>query len=130
MSEYASYKVLIVDDDNMNQKVIQMLLKGLGCPNNAVSSGAEAIRCWQEEHYDLILMDYEMPGMNGVETAQAIRQQETNGAHVLIVALSGHSNPEEKARCLAAGMDDYLAKPLTAALLRETLGRLLSAPET
>jgi CheY-like chemotaxis protein len=132
MSEYAEYKVLVVDDDNLNRKVIQMLLNGLGCQNDAVGSGQEALQRCAGERYDLILMDYEMPDMNGMETAAAIRQLEqrqVNGKPVPIIALSGHSGPEEKARCLAAGMNDYLIKPLTSGLLRETLGRFLGQGE-
>ncbi len=131
MSAYANVKVLIAEDDSLNQRVIQMILKGLGCQSEAVDDGQQAVDAAAEKNYDLILMDFEMPGLNGIQAAQAIRQREEreNAEPVPIIALSGHSRPEEKERCLAAGMNDYLAKPLTSATLKDALEQWLTISE-
>lgn len=128
MSEYAKARILVAEDDTLNQRVIQMILKGLGCQCDIVSNGKQALTAYNDNVYHLILMDYEMPEMNGLEATKEIRSQEkTRGKQpVPIIALTGHSREEEKNSCLTAGMNAYVSKPLTSEGLRQILEKWLN----
>jgi CheY-like chemotaxis protein len=91
-----------------------------------VDSGREALAAWQEQPCDLILMDVQMPDMDGFEATAAIREQEKSGTtHVPIIAMTAHAMVGDRARCLAAGMDDYISKPVNAHDLFAAIERLM-----
>jgi signal transduction histidine kinase/DNA-binding response OmpR family regulator len=114
--------VLLAEDNLVNQKLATRLLEKLGHRVAVASDGAEAVRAHARRRFDLILMDVQMPEMNGFEATARIREREKRtGAHVPIVALTAHAIQGDRERCLAAGMDDYLSKPLSANALEEKL---------
>jgi CheY-like chemotaxis protein/HPt (histidine-containing phosphotransfer) domain-containing protein len=105
--------VLVAEDNATNQKLVGALLDQRGCLVTMVANGREAVEKAREQRFDLILMDVQMPEMGGLEAAAAIRRDEAAaGTHTPIVALTAHAMAGDRERCLAAGMDAYLAKPL------------------
>jgi signal transduction histidine kinase/ActR/RegA family two-component response regulator len=113
--------VLLAEDNIVNQKVALNILKWLDCRVDVAGNGAEAVALAQTQEYDLILMDCQMPGMDGFEATTLIREFQGDSRRTLIVAVTANAFPEDKARCLAAGMDDYISKPIT----RQSLAALL-----
>lgn len=105
-------KILVVEDNIVNQKVTSGMLKLLGCHADMVDNGRKAIEAVQHGNYDLIFMDCQMPEMDGYQTTSRIRALENGKQHVPIIAVTAHSWGNYGAKCLAAGMDDYLAKPI------------------
>jgi PAS domain S-box-containing protein len=118
------WRVLLAEDNATNQRVATFMLKRLGCEVDVASSGAEAVAMWQRGSYDLVLMDCQMPEMDGFEATGAIRTAEREG-HTPIVAVTANAMSGDRERCLAAGMDDYVSKPLTKAGLGAALDRLV-----
>jgi CheY-like chemotaxis protein/HPt (histidine-containing phosphotransfer) domain-containing protein len=124
-------RVLVAEDNQVNQVLAREMLKALGCATQIVPSGVEAIKVFKEGDYDLILMDCQMPRMDGFETTQKIRELEEimrskqSAQRVPIVALTAHAMKGDRERCLAAGMDDYLSKPFKQSDLAEVLDRWL-----
>ena len=116
-------RLLVVDDHELNQIVAVALLERLGCRVDVAGSGYAAVAAVRETSYDLLFMDCEMPDMDGYQTTAVIRQQEGQAHRVPIIALTGHAQQGERERCLAAGMDDYLTKPLQYDRLDELLRR-------
>jgi len=107
-------KVFLVDANDVNRALAKRQLERLGVPCHAVSSGAEAIDALRRARYALALMDCRMPEMGGLEATRRIRQREAEiGLHTPIIALSADSRPQDRTACLAAGMDDHVAGPLT-----------------
>ena len=125
----AAPRILVVDDAEMNQKVASAILKKLGYTVEAVASGQAALEALQAKPWDLVLMDVEMPGMGGLEATRNIRDPAI-GVHnpqIPVIALTAHAMDEHKDQCLAAGMDDFLAKPIEPASLTECLRRWLGS---
>ena len=128
-TSYPQAQVLLVEDDETNQMIIAAMLGRFGIKPKIVENGALALRALSEHHYDLVLMDYRMPVMDGVEATTCIRQNEAErgGDHMPILALSANAMGEDRDIFLAAGMDDVLAKPIRltdlAAVLAHWLGR-------
>jgi CheY-like chemotaxis protein len=115
-------RILVAEDVVTNQIIVQSMLEGGGHEVVVVSNGAEAVAAVQAKPYDLVLMDMEMPEMNGVTAARVIRTSDP--MHELpIVALSANAMPEEIARCREAGMDDHLAKPIDRDELLRTIAK-------
>jgi CheY-like chemotaxis protein len=86
------------------------------------NNGREAVDLWQQQHFDLILMDIQMPELDGIEATLRIRQQEeSKGAHIPIVAMTAHALKGDREKCLAAGMDGYISKPVRKQDLRDAL---------
>ena len=119
-------KVLVADDNVVNQRVVQQLLARRGCEVVLTSTGIEALEAWHRERFDLVLMDVQMPEMDGLQAAEQIRAVEKRRRvrGTPMVALTAHAMTGDRERCLAAGMDDYLAKPLRKAAFDELLERL------
>ena len=116
--------VLLAEDNNVNQIVANAMLKKIGCHVTIARDGAEAVAHAKAHHYDVILMDCHMPNMDGFEATAAIRALEREGQpRHTIIAQTANAMEGDRESCLAAGMDDYLAKPINAALLAEMLRR-------
>jgi signal transduction histidine kinase/DNA-binding response OmpR family regulator len=124
-------RVLLAEDNPVNQKLALILLEKAGCQADAVASGEEALAAIETARYDLVLMDIQMPGMDGFEATARIRQREANsGARVLVVAMTAHSSEGDRDRCLAAGMDDYISKPVRFDGIARVIERQLGQPAT
>ncbi|MFM9912100.1 MAG: ATP-binding protein [Methylophilaceae bacterium] len=118
--------VLVVDDNLVNQTVVIVSLTKLGYQCHAVDNGQLALKAIKTKHYGLILMDCQMPVMDGYEATANIRAlEQTTGLHVPIVAMTANAMAGDRELCLAAGMDDYLSKPFTMPALKETMTRWL-----
>ncbi len=121
-------RLLVVDDHAVNRAVALALLCELGFEAEAAESGEEALALLAEQSYDAVLLDCEMPGLDGDKTCVRLRQQEAavpNNPRVPVIAVTAHTLPEVKERCLAAGMDDFLPKPFRITELAATLDRWL-----
>lgn len=119
---YQSLHILVVEDTLVNQRLIVRLLEKDGHRVSIANNGLEGIRLYERETFDLILMDVQMPEMNGFEATAYIRDKEkTTGEHIPIFALTANALNGDRERCLAAGMDDYLSKPIKASRLTELI---------
>jgi PAS domain S-box-containing protein len=118
--------ILLVEDNPINQKVALRMLDRLGYRADAVANGLEAIQLVTEIHYDVILMDCQMPEMDGYEATRQIRmrEQEQGMPRIHIIAMTAHAMQGDRQMCLDAGMDDYLSKPVRATELQEALHRV------
>ncbi len=120
--------VLVAEDNAINQKVIQQLLTRLGCTVEIVENGAEALRRVQESPaWDVVLMDCQMPVMDGWEATRAIRAGSLPGSEIPIIAVTANAMVGEREKCLEAGMNDYLAKPISRDALDKVMQRWLGA---
>jgi CheY-like chemotaxis protein len=121
--EGCNTRVLLAEDNPINQVVAVGMLGQLGLQADVVANGVEAVRAVETGAYDIVLMDVQMPEMDGLEAARVIRNLDSNGDRrpVTIIAVTAHAMRGDAESCLAAGMDDYLAKPLSTAALAETL---------
>ena len=112
-------EILIVDDSPVMRELCLRQVEKLGYTAVTVCDGLEALAAWEAADFSLILMDVQMPKMDGLDATRLIREREcAGGKHIPIVALTGFS---DRATCLAAGMDDFMAKPLSLKQLSETL---------
>jgi len=123
--KFPSYQVLVVEDNIINQMVVRDMLTQMGCIVSVAENGKQALELlMQHGQYDLILMDCYMPEMDGFATSRAIRQREfysDEQPHIPIIALTANAMTGDRERCLAAGMDDYLTKPIKSEALRKML---------
>jgi CheY-like chemotaxis protein len=119
---------LLAEDNPINQKVGVQLLSRLGFTVHIAANGVEAVRMASANKYDLILMDCQMPEMDGFKAAAAIRKAEATSYRIPIIAATANAFAEDKERCLASGMDDYLSKPITKASLQTMLEKWLGVP--
>ncbi len=126
--DVADRRILVVEDFAPNRKVILAQLAKLGCQVDAVDSGSAAFKKLAHEAYDVVLMDVQMPGWDGLETTRRLRA-EPFGRSVPIIALTANAFAEDRRDCLEAGMDDFISKPVRLSELREALGRNLRPPE-
>jgi len=117
-----SLSVLVTEDTEINRELIGELLTKRGHSVSAVSDGLEALAAFERNQFDVILMDQEMPNMNGLDATRAIRKLETSaGQHVRIIGLTGNATSEDERRCLNAGMDAFLSKPVRMEKLYEAV---------
>lgn len=118
--------ILLAEDDPMVSQLVVMMLRNKNWRVTTVADGKEAVRFWEKDAFDLILMDVQMPEEDGFAATRAIRQKEkTTGAHIPIIALTAHARREDRRQCFEAGMDDYLAKPIKTELLYAAVERTL-----
>ena len=127
-------RILVVEDNATSQAIASGMLEMLGCRPKIAANGRLALRASQEDRWDLILMDCNMPVMDGFEATLAIRAAEADDQHVPIVAMTANTQASDVAHCLAAGMDDHLPKPLTLSALAARLqhwlpGFVIALPE-
>jgi CheY-like chemotaxis protein len=118
-------RVLLVEDHPVNQITAREMLKRLGCQVDVVGNGEEAVQSFEQLPYDLIFMDCNMPVMDGFEASRLIRLTERPDRHVPIVAMTAAALAEDRDKCMMAGMDDYLAKPVRLSDLQSMLSRWL-----
>lgn len=124
-------RLLLVEDNKINQKLCVILLNQMGYQVEVANNGKEAIAACQRTPFDLILMDCEMPEMDGFSATREIRRLEGHGFHLQIIAMTANAMAGDRERCLAAGMDDYLSKPINPQVLRAMITQHLpssSAP--
>ena len=123
-------RILVVEDNLVNMKLAVALVQKWGFIPLVANDGQEALTILAQERVDLILMDVQMPGMDGLEATRAIRGQEAeSGGHLPIVALTAHAYPSDRAKCLDAGMDAFVTKPVDQQALHETILGLLPAED-
>jgi two-component system sensor histidine kinase/response regulator len=120
--------ILVAEDNEVNQLLAVRMLERRGFRADVAGDGRQALRAIQERDYDLVFMDCQMPEMDGYAATKAIREHEGEALRVPIVAMTAHSMRGDRKRCLAAGMDDYLSKPLDQVAFDAALERWLGAP--
>ena len=116
-------RVLVAEDNPVNQEVIRAMLRLAGAEVVLVENGELAVQSIRQGKFDVVLMDCQMPVMDGYEAARAIRLEEAPGRRIPIIALTANAFSEDRERCLSAGMDDYVAKPVTRDVLVQTVAR-------
>ena len=118
--------VLVAEDNSVNQLLAVRLLERCGYRADVVSDGREALEAITKTRYSAVLMDCQMPDMDGYEATAEIRRRERGSEHIPVIAMTAHSMSGDRERCLAAGMDDYVSKPIKPARLSEALARWVS----
>lgn len=130
---FAGRRLLVADDNPVNQHIALRMLEKLGCKADVAANGLEAVDMHADAGYDLILMDCEMPEMDGFQATVRIREAEGASRRTPVIALTACTGQGEREQCLEAGMDDFLSKPIRPRVLKDMLGRWLpqatAAPE-
>ncbi len=111
-------RILIVDDIEVNRKVLLLMLSRLGYTADLVTNGKEAVQALEKQHYDLVFMDLQMPVLDGLRAAQIIRQNSADREHPYIIAITAYADRFDRETCINVGMNDYLSKPATLDDLR------------
>ncbi len=121
------FKLLLAEDNPINQKVAGLIFKKLGYTYRIVNNGQEAVEALADETFDAVLMDVQMPIMDGLEATRYIRdpQSDVLDHEVIIVAMTAHAMDSDRTRCLAAGMDEHLTKPISSEALAAMLDKFL-----
>jgi signal transduction histidine kinase/ActR/RegA family two-component response regulator len=119
------HRILLAEDNIVNEKVARHFLQKLGYSVEVAHNGRAAVQAWATGHYDLILMDCQMPELDGYQATRKIRSRENGGQRIPIVALTAHAMKDDDVKCRTAGMDGHLAKPLDREQLRQCLERFL-----
>ncbi len=118
-------RILVAEDNIVNRRVSMKMIERMGHRVDAVANGREALEAIDLSPYDLVLMDCQMPEMDGYEATRLLRARETDGKHVIVVAMTANALRGDREECLSAGMDDYLAKPVRAEELEKLLDQWL-----
>ena len=116
-----SLRILLAEDNVVNQRVAMTMLGKMGHGITLARNGLEALEQWRQKDFDLILMDVQMPEMTGLEATRQIRREEASGTHVPIVAMTASAMSEDRDHCLAAGMDDFIYKPVSSKVIEEII---------
>jgi CheY-like chemotaxis protein len=128
---HRSLRILVAEDNAVNRQLVTALLGKRGHTIVSVVNGREAIAAVAKNAFDIVLMDVQMPEMDGLEASTAIRQMEAlTGAHVPIIALTAHAMKGDREICIAAGMDEYLSKPINPKQLFALIESLTGRPGT
>ena len=121
-------RVLVAEDNPVNQLLMRRLLERLGCAATIVGDGEKALAALAGEAFDVVLMDVQMPGVDGLQATAELRRRElSSGGHLPVIALTAHAMAEDRERCLAAGMDGHLVKPVDWLELRRALAGIARA---
>jgi osomolarity two-component system sensor histidine kinase NIK1 len=124
----SSVRILLVEDNEVNRTIATKLLEKRGHVVIAVENGLLAVEATASEHFDLVLMDVQMPVMDGLTATAEIRNREhTTGLHLPIVAVTAHALDQDRQRCMSAGMDGYLTKPIRSSDLYDAVTRYAPA---
>jgi len=121
-----SLNILLAEDNLVNQRVAMTMLGKMGHRITLATNGLEALKQWREGDFDLIFMDVQMPEMTGLQATTQIRREEAIGAHVPIVAMTASAMSEDRDRCLAAGMDEFVSKPVSYKAIEEMISATFS----
>jgi len=125
----AGRRVLVAEDNPVNQRVARLQVERLGFAVDVVSNGEEALAALERLNYALVLMDCQMPGMDGYEATRALRLRESGRRRTPVIAMTANAFTSDRQACLDAGMDDYLSKPVDLGVLRDKLEHWAAAPE-
>jgi signal transduction histidine kinase/CheY-like chemotaxis protein len=128
-SSSLSLRILLAEDNKVNQRVAMTMLGKMGHQIKLATNGLEALEQWRQSDFDLILMDVQMPVMTGLQATMQIRREEAIGAHIPIVAMTASAMSEERDRCLAAGMDDFISKPVSYQVIEQMITATCSSKE-
>jgi two-component system sensor histidine kinase/response regulator len=129
MSTGSTARILLTEDNVINQRVARRMIEKAGHTVVIAGNGREALDWLSREEFDIVLMDVQMPEMDGLEATAAIRKRERGtGVHIPIIAMTAHAMKGDEERCLASGMDGYLAKPIRAPLLLDLLKKFSQLP--
>jgi CheY-like chemotaxis protein len=125
---YCKMRILVAEDNPVNQKVAQAMLKKMGLRTDVVANGQEAINALQVIPYDLVLMDCQMPEMDGFEATRVIREEGSKALNrcIPIIAMTAATMQGDREKCIQAGMNDFIAKPVQKRELSEMLARWLA----
>jgi CheY-like chemotaxis protein/nitrogen-specific signal transduction histidine kinase len=127
LSSGRALRVLVAEDNQINQRFAGALLKKMGCQITVVGNGRAAVNAVKETDFDVVLMDVQMPEMDGIEATKIIRKSEAHGiSHIPIIALTAHAMEGDKMKFLAAGMDGYVSKPINREALEKAIAQALS----
>jgi CheY-like chemotaxis protein len=127
-SDTRDMKILLAEDNPVNQKVALLMLKRMGYAADVVANGQEVLQAVKRQSYDVVLMDVQMPEMDGLEATRAVLDMKLN-KRPKILAMTAYALEGDKERCLRAGMDGYISKPVKLEELRNALLRLYNAPD-
>jgi signal transduction histidine kinase/DNA-binding response OmpR family regulator len=116
-----SLRILLAEDNVVNQRVAMTMLAKMGHGVTLATNGLEALEQWRRSDFDLILMDVQMPEMTGLEATRQIRREEPMGTHLPIIAMTASAMSEDRDHCLAAGMDDFISKPVSSKVIEEII---------
>ena len=119
-------RILVAEDNRVNQALARRLLEKQGHTVTIAADGREAIAAFEKDRFDLILMDVQMPEVDGFQATEAIRQQEKGEQRIPIIALTANAMSGDRERCLAAGMDGFVSKPIDVAELTDAIAKLVS----
>ena len=124
-ADFTGKKALLVEDNAINQMIASRMVAKLGFEVSVADDGRQGVEAAAASHFDVIFMDCQMPVMDGYEATRTLRANQNGGSRYVIIALTANSRPEDKAKCQAAGMDDFISKPLLMDVLKSTLLRHL-----
>ena len=113
--------ILIVEDNETNQKLAQVLLERLGFTHSSAQNGQEALDRLEKETFDCVFMDVQMPVLDGLEATRLFRERESEGEHTPVIAMTAYAMPGDREKCLEAGMDDYMTKPINRRVILEMI---------
>jgi CheY-like chemotaxis protein len=127
MPEYEGNRILIVEDNEINQLLIKKYMEKLGYVSQSVKNGREAVEILKQQTFDIVLMDLQMPEMSGIDATCAIRNPESGvlDSHIPIIAVTAHAMKEDREKCLEVGMNDYISKPLTLQTVKDVILKYL-----